>query len=186
MAIALTISSYAQQEPQFSDYKLNISSFNPAFAGFYDGSAMLIHRSQFVGIEGAPTAINFNINLPVNETMGLGMNIINQSLGVTDETIVTGDYSYSLFTSDDTMLTFGLKAGVHVLSVDYSRLNIYDEDDIGFMNNIKGEISPRIGLGFLFSSPKWFAGLSTPNFLKKNYILKKQVNNLQDLNIVKT
>lgn len=169
MLITVSFSLWAQQDPQFSDYKLNISAFNPAFAGFYDGSVMLIHRSQFVGIDGAPKALNFNLNLPINETMGLGANIINQSLGVTDETIITGDYSYSIFTTDETMLTFGLKAGVHLLNVDYSRLNRYDPDDPSFANNIEGEVSPRIGVGFLFSAPKWFAGISTPNFLKKNY-----------------
>ena len=169
VAIVLTMNVFAQQDPQFSDYKLNISSFNPAFAGFYDGSAMLIYRTQFVGIEGAPKSINFNLNLPINEKMGLGMNIITQSLGVTDEKIVTGDYSYSLFIADDKMLTFGLKAGVQVFNVDYSRLNIYNPDDVSFMNNINGEVSPRVGFGFLYSSPKWFAGISTPNFLKKNY-----------------
>lgn len=158
----------AQQEPQFSDYKLNISSFNPAFAGFYDGSAMLIHRTQFVGINGAPKAVNFNLNLPVNETMGVGLNIISQTLGVTDENIITADYSYSIFTSDETMLTFGLKAGVNILNVDYNRLNI-GEQDASFANNIDGEISPRIGAGVLYSTPKWFFGLSTPNFLSKNY-----------------
>ena len=158
----------AQQEPQFSDYKLNISSFNPAFAGFYDGSAMLIHRTQFVGINGAPKAVNFNLNLPVNETMGLGLNVISQTLGVTDENSITADYSYSIFTSDDTMMTFGLKAGVNILNVDYNRLNI-GEQDASFANNIDGEISPRIGVGVLYSTPKWFFGLSTPNFLSKNY-----------------
>lgn len=168
-AILFVITASAQQEPQFSDYKLNISSFNPAFAGFYDGSAMLIHRTQFVGIEGAPTAQNFNLNLPINETMGVGFNIINQSLGVTDETIITGDYSYSIYTSDISMITFGLKAGVHILNVDYTRLNMFNPDDPSFANNIDGEVSPRIGAGFLYTTPKWFAGISTPNFLKKNY-----------------
>lgn len=158
----------AQQEPQFSDYKLNISSFNPAFAGFYDGSAMLIHRTQFVGINGAPKAVNFNLNLPVNETMGVGLNIISQTLGVTDENSITADYSYSIFTSDETMLSFGLKAGVNILNVDYNRLNI-GEQDASFANNIDGEVSPRIGAGVLYSTPKWFFGLSTPNFLSKNY-----------------
>lgn len=169
LLILFVIKVNAQQEPQFSDYKLNISSFNPAFAGFYDGSVMLIHRTQFVGIDGAPQAQNLNLNLPINVNMGVGLNVINQSLGVTDEKIITGDYSYSIYTNDITMLTFGLKAGVHVLNVDYTRLNIYDPSDMSFGTNIEGEVSPRIGAGVLLTTPKWFLGISTPNFLNKNY-----------------
>lgn len=167
--ILLTVEVYAQQDPQFSDYKLNISSFNPALAGFYEGSVMLIHRSQFVGIKGAPEALNLNVNVPINEVMGVGVNVISQSLGVTKERFVTGDYSYSIYTSDQNLLSFGLKAGIHLLDVDYSRLNVYDDTDMSFANNIENKITPRVGVGFLYSTPKWYVGVSVPNFLQNNY-----------------
>ena len=162
-------SAYAQQDVQFSDYKLNMSSFNPAFAGYFDGSVLLIHRSQFVGIEGAPESQNLNVNIPLTEKMGMGFNVINEKLGVTKEQLLTADYSYSIFTSDENMLSFGLKAGFSVLNVDYSLLSISDPTDPSFMNNIEDKVSPRIGVGLLFTTPDWFIGLSTPNFIKENY-----------------
>lgn len=161
-------SASAQQEVQFSDYKLNMSSFNPAFAGYFDGSVLLIHRSQFVGLEGAPESQNLNINIPLNINMGMGFNAISEKLGVTEEVIVTGDYSYTIFTDDVNMITFGLKAGFNVLNVDYTLLDIADESDPSFANNIENKISPRVGVGFLYNTSDWFVGLSTPNFLRNN------------------
>lgn len=162
-------SATAQQDVQFSDYKLNMSSFNPAFAGFFDGSMMLIHRSQFVGLEGAPQSQNLNVNIPLNMNMGMGFNAISEKLGVTEEVSFTGDYSYTIFTDDVNMLTFGLKGGFNILNVDYTKLNMEDPDDPSFANNIENKISPRIGVGFLFNTPNWYIGLSTPNFIKENY-----------------
>jgi type IX secretion system PorP/SprF family membrane protein len=158
----------AQQDVQFSDYKINMSSFNPAFAGFFDGSVLLIHRSQFVGIEGAPESQNLNVNVPLNVNMGMGFNAISEKLGVTEEVILTGDYSYTIFTDDVNMITFGLKAGFNILNVDYTRLDMQDEGDPSFMNNIENKISPRVGVGFLFNTANWYVGVSTPNFLREN------------------
>lgn len=162
-------SARAQQDAQFSDYKLNMSSFNPAFAGFFDGSVLLIHRSQFTGFEGAPETQNLNINIPISMNMGAGFNVINQKLGVTQDLIVTGDYSYTIYTNELNMLTFGLKAGFNMLNLDYNRLDLNNPDDVSFQNNIENQITPRIGVGFLFNTPSWFIGLSTPNFIKERY-----------------
>jgi len=169
LSLLLFWNAQAQQDVQFSDYKLNMSSFNPAFAGYFDGSILVIHRTQFVGLEGAPESQNLNVNIPFTEKMGMGFNAINEKLGVTKEQLLTADYSYSLFTDDENMLTFGLKAGFSILNVDYSLLSIDDPTDPSFMNNIEDKISPRIGAGVLFTTPVWFIGLSTPNFIKENY-----------------
>lgn len=162
-------SARAQQDAQFSDYKLNMSSFNPAFAGFFDGSALLIHRTQFVGFEGAPETQNLNVNIPLTMNMGTGINVINENIGVTQRVTLTGDYSYTIFTNDVNMFSFGLKAGFNTLNVDYSRLDISNPDDISFENNIENKISPMIGVGFLYNTPKWFIGISTPNFIKESF-----------------
>lgn len=162
-------SAKAQQDAQFSDYKLNMSSFNPAFAGFFDGSVLLIHRTQFAGFDGAPETQNLNINIPIDLNMGAGFNVTNQKLGVTQDIIITGDYSYTIYTDELNMLSFGLKAGLSILDIDYSRLDLNNTDDLSFQNNIENQVTPRIGVGFLFNTPNWFIGLSTPNFIKETY-----------------
>ena len=162
-------SAKAQQDAQFSDYKLNMSSFNPAFAGFFDGSVLLIHRTQFAGFDGAPETQNLNINIPIDLNMGAGFNVTNQKLGVTQDIVITGDYSYTIYTDELNMLSFGLKAGLSILDIDYSRLDLNNADDLSFQNNIENQLTPRVGVGLLFNTPNWFIGLSTPNFIKESY-----------------
>lgn len=172
LAFAFTFilfSARGQQDAQFSDYKLNLSSFNPAFAGFFDGSVLLIHRTQFTGFEGAPESKNLNINIPLTMNMGAGINVSSEKLGVTEEVVITGDYSYTIFTDEINMLSFGLKAGFNTLNVDYTLLDLQNNNDMSFENNIVNRITPRIGVGFLFNTPDWFIGISTPNFIKESY-----------------
>ncbi|AYN04022.1 MULTISPECIES: type IX secretion system membrane protein PorP/SprF [unclassified Flavobacterium] len=172
LAFAFTLilfSARGQQDAQFSDYKLNMSSFNPAFAGFFDGSVLLIHRTQFTGFKGAPESKNLNVNIPLTMNMGAGINVSSEKIGVTEELVITGDYSYTIFTDEINMLSFGLKAGFNMLNVDYTLLDLQNNNDLSFENNIVNRISPRIGVGFLFNTPKWFIGISTPNFIKESY-----------------
>lgn len=172
LALAFTFilfSARGQQDAQFSDYKLNMSSFNPAFAGFFDGSVLLIHRSQFTGFEGAPESKNLNINIPLTMNMGTGINVSSEKIGVTEELVIAADYSYTIFTDEINMLSFGLKAGFNMLNVDYTLLDLQNNNDMSFENNIENRITPRIGVGFLFNTPKWFIGVSTPNFIRESY-----------------
>jgi type IX secretion system PorP/SprF family membrane protein len=162
-------SAKAQQDVQFSDYKLNMSSFNPAFAGFYDGSVLLIHRTQFAGFSGAPESKNLNVNIPLSMNMGMGLNVMSEKLGVTEELTIAGDYSYTVFFDDLTMFTFGLKGAFSSLNVDYSRLDLQDDGDLNFANNINNKIVPEVGVGFMFNTLDWFIGISTPNFIRESF-----------------
>ena len=159
----------AQQNPQFSDYKLNRSIFNPAFGGFFDGSVMLLNRSQFIGIEGAPQSLNLSVNAPLTVNMGMAVNVLSEKNGVTDEVTVAGDYSYTIYVGELNMLTFGLKAGFSNLNINYSLLDLDDNTDGSFATNIENKLLPRIGAGFLFNTPNLYVGISTPSFINKNY-----------------
>ena len=163
------ISVKAQENRQFSDYKLNRSIFNPAFGGFFDGSVLLLNRSQFTGIEGAPKNINLNINAPLSLNMGMAFNILNEKLGVTEQISFAADYSYTVYLGEVNMLTFGIKGGISNLNIDYSRLDLDDNTDSNFANNVENKILPQVGIGFLFNTENWYFGLSSPNFIKHDY-----------------
>ena len=161
----------AQQDAQYTQYMYNTLSVNPAYAGSRDMlSAVLLHRSQWVGVDGAPTTQTLSGHTPLNEKVGVGLNIMNDRIGPARETVVDGNFSYSLEVFDEAKLNFGLKAGAHLLDVDYSRLNIYDETDASFQpNNVDQKISPQVGLGVMLYSDKFYVGLSTPNLLETEH-----------------
>jgi len=161
----------AQQDAQFTQYMYNTLSINPAYAGSRDLlSAVLLHRSQWVGLDGAPQTQTLSGHTPLTEKIGIGLNIVNDQIGPATETYFDGNFSYSLEVLKDYELRFGLKAGGHLLDVDYTKLNIFDETDGNFQaNNVDKKFSPQVGLGLMLHSDKFYVGLSAPNILETKH-----------------
>ena len=82
---ALTINtSFAQQDPQYTQYMYNTMSVNPAYAGQREVLSVTgLHRTQWVGIDGAPQTQTLGIHAPLrNDKIGLGLSIVNDALGL--------------------------------------------------------------------------------------------------------
>jgi type IX secretion system PorP/SprF family membrane protein len=160
----------AQQDPNFTQYMYNTLSINPAYAGSRDVfSAVALHRSQWLGFNGAPTSQTFSAHTPISDDkMGLGFNIVNDQIGITQETDINAVYSYALEMSRYTKLSFGINAGVNLMNIDFTDLNIFDPTDPEFNNNIENKISPQLGLGAFLYNDKYFVGLSVPSLLRND------------------
>ncbi|OAE90526.1 type IX secretion system membrane protein PorP/SprF [Flavobacterium psychrophilum] len=66
--------SYGQQDSQFTQYMYNTVTVNPGYAGSRGVLSVYgLHRTQWVGLEGAPVTNNFTISSPVTERLGLGL-----------------------------------------------------------------------------------------------------------------
>ncbi len=168
----------AQQDPQYSQYMYNTQVVNPAYAGTRNVLSFgLLYRTQWVGFEGAPKTGTFTVNSPVGirKNRGLGLSIARNEIGPAIESNVTIDYSYAIKTSDKGKLAFGLKAGVDLLDVDFSKLNIVDQSAPSFANNIENKLQPQIGGGLYFYNEKFYTGLSVPNLLTTEHY--EQSNN---------
>lgn len=160
----------AQQDPNFTQYMYNTLSINPAYAGSRDVfSAVALHRSQWLGFNGAPASQTFSAHTPISDDkMGLGFNIVNDQIGITQETDINAVYSYALEMSRYTKLSFGINAGVNLMNIDFTDLNIFDPTDPEFNNNIENKISPQLGLGAFLYNDKYFVGLSVPSLLRND------------------
>lgn len=169
--------SFAQQDPQYTQYMYNTQVVNPAYAGSRGSlDFAALYRSQWVGLEGAPKTGTFTVNSPIGamENMGLGLSIVSEQLGPAKESNVNIDYSYTINTSAFYKLAFGLKAGIDVLDVDFSLLNIADGSDV-FENNIDNRLQPQIGAGVYYYSDKFYVGLSVPNFLNTKHFDESEI-----------
>ena len=163
-----SFTSSAQQEPQYTQYMYNTQVINPAYVGSREVLSFgLLYRTQWVGLDGAPKTGTFTVNSPIGalDNMGLGLSIVSDQIGPAVESNVTIDFSYSIPTSDIGEFSFGVKAGMDLLDVDYSKLNIFDDNDPNFQNTVDNKLSPQIGAGFYYNTDKFYAGLSVPNFL---------------------
>lgn len=163
------IVSYAQQDAQFTQYMYNTININPAYAGSRGFMSLFaLHRTQWVGLDGAPVTNSFSINTPIgNSKMGVGISFLNDRIGPTNENEISADISYSIRTSESFRLSFGLKVTANVFNLDVSRLNPVSQNDPQFQN-FDNSLTPNFGGGLYLHSEKTYIGLSVPNFIESN------------------
>ncbi len=177
--VLLSVTVYTQQDAQYTQYMYNTISVNPAYAGTRDVlSISALHRSQWVGLEGAPKTQTLSLHSPINKSkkLGLGLSVVNDKIGPTSETYFDIDISYSIF-FEEGRFSFGLKGGGNLLNVDFSKLNPYNPEDQELQNNINNKFSPNVGVGFYYSYlNKWYIGLSVPDLLETKYFESSSVS----------
>ncbi len=163
----------AQQDAQYTQYMYNTISVNPAYAGSRGLLSINgLYRSQWIGLDGAPKTQTLNFHTPVSQRVGIGLSIVNDEIGngTNQDTYFDGVFSYSIPTSRTGKLSFGLKAGGHLLNVDFTKLQNYRPDlNAARLNNIDRKFSPNFGAGIYYHTDKFYAGLSVPNFLKTQH-----------------
>jgi len=168
----VSLKSNAQQDAQYTQYMYNTISVNPAYAGSRGVmSVMGLHRSQWVGLDGAPRTQTLTVNTPLgeNERLGLGFSVVNDEIGPTDETYFGVDFSYTIRTSELGKLSFGIKGGGHLLNINFQKLTQFNANDNLFESNIDNKFSPQVGVGVYYHTDKFYAGLSAPNLLETNH-----------------
>lgn len=165
---------YAQQDAQYTQYMYNTITINPAYAGSRQCLSVFgLHRTQWVGLDGAPVTNTVSINTPINDTsVGVGLTVLNDRIGPSNETNVAGDFSYTIPTSENYQLAFGIKGSLNFLNVDFTKLNIYDNSDTRLLNNVDNKFSPNIGAGLYLYSENTYFGLSVPNILETKHFDK--------------
>lgn len=166
-ALVLTsMFNFAQQDAQFTQYLYNTININPAYAGSRGAlSIFALHRTQWVGLDGAPVTNTFSMNTPFNESnLGLGLSIVNDKIGPTQENTISADISYSIPTSETFKLSFGMKATANLFSLDVNKLNPVDNDPS--LHDFNNKFTPNIGAGIYLHSDKAYVGFSVPNFIE--------------------
>lgn len=166
------LETIAQQEAQFTQYMDNTLFVNPAYAGSNGAlNATAIHREQWVGIEGRPRSTTFSLHSPLKyESIGVGLTVVNDVIGPIQQTMVYGDFSYTLkFANSPGKLSFGVKGGVNLLNSRTDQLGTTDPNDPEFMTNIQNQVNPNFGAGIYYHAPSWFAGVSTPRILESDF-----------------
>lgn len=174
----VAFSSYAQQDAQFTQYMYNTVNINPAYAGSRGVLSIFgLHRTQWVGLDGAPTTNSFSINTPVNNSnIGLGLSVINDRIGPSDESSISADVSYSIKTSETFKLSFGVKGTANLLNIDFNKVSKYNPYDNLAQFNIDNKFSPNVGAGIYYHSNKTYVGFSVPNFLETEHYNKSSTS----------
>ncbi|WP_067029562.1 type IX secretion system membrane protein PorP/SprF [Allomuricauda sp. CP2A] len=160
----------AQQDPQFTQYMYNTMSVNPAYAGSQGYlTALLMHRSQWVGVNGAPNTQVLAVDSPLENKLGVGGILAHDALGPSSEIFVDGNVSYTIqLDSTNRKLSFGLKVGGRLFDVDFSK-GLTEDPDVAFQNNIKSKFFPTIGAGLYYQTRDSYLGFAVPNFFSQKH-----------------
>jgi type IX secretion system PorP/SprF family membrane protein len=159
------LGAFAQQDPQYTQYMYNTLTVNSAYAGSLGHLAVTgIYRTQWVGLEGSPDTQTLTVDFPLQKNVGLGISIVNDKIGPSLEQYMDANFSYTIQATDSLKLAFGVKGGVRLLNIDWSK-GSYRDNDVQFQENINNKFMPVIGAGVYLYGNKSYIGLSIPNFL---------------------
>jgi type IX secretion system PorP/SprF family membrane protein len=174
----LSITLSAQQEVQNSFYMFNSSILNPAYAGSRDALSVVVDaRSQWTGWKGAPKTNSFIMHTPLmNESIGVGLNVVNDVIGPTNKTALFGDFAYRLrLNKNNDRLCFGLRAGADLIRNNLSSLSVNDAADPLVINNTNFNTNTfNTGAGVYYYGQRFFVGLTAPKIIPNK--LSKDVN----------
>ncbi|MCS7018867.1 MAG: type IX secretion system membrane protein PorP/SprF [Cytophagales bacterium] len=169
--LAVSLPVWAQQDPMYTQYMFNGLVLNPAYAGSREAiNITALHRTQWVGIPGAPTTTTLSAHAPVKkDNIGLGLILVNDRIGVTETNNVGFNYAYMLKMRKG-ILSLGLQASVMQYRADFaSVIHNFSPDvfDPSFASVVNRWL-PNFGTGVYYRTNKFYAGLSIPNILTNN------------------
>jgi len=173
--VLLSLKGMAQQDPLYTQYMYNMSVINPAYATDNPGMLNLggLYRSQWVGIDGAPSTANFFAHTPVSERVELGITIVHDEIGDwVKENNITADFAYVLPLNETNKLSFGVKGGISTFDANTSGLILNQLNDPAFQNT--NEVFPVFGVGTFVFGEKYYLGLSAPNLFTAKHLENEQ------------
>jgi type IX secretion system PorP/SprF family membrane protein len=179
----IAMSAFAQQDPLYAQYINNPMVLNPAFAGLNNNfNASVTYRYQWAGFDGNPKTFNFNSHVSlIDNKVGVGLLVVKDQLGSTNNTEVQAAFSYKLPLSEEKTFSFGMQTGFINFRNNYSDLNLEDETDDAF---IQGEnvTKPNLGVGAILKSDRFMLGVSIPRLLSTS-ITVSNVTGSQDFQL---
>nr|WP_299346565.1 type IX secretion system membrane protein PorP/SprF [Allomuricauda sp.] len=182
--LGIFTSIWGQQDAQYTQYMYNTVSINPGYAGSRGHlSIAALYRNQWLGLDGAPETQTLNLHTPLGyRGVGLGVSIVNDRIGPTSETYFDVDFSYTIQTSFDARLSFGLKASAHLLDIQFSELNqdVTRGIDRTLEQNIDNRFSPNIGAGIYYHTERFYAGISAPRILETEHFDESSISTAKE------
>lgn len=170
LLLLISFQLFAQQDSQYTQYMYNTVNINPAYAGSRDAlSIFLLHRTQWVGLDGAPVTKSVSLHTPLADSnFGIGLSFVNDRIGPTTENLISADLAYFIQIASNYKLSVGLKGTAAIFNLDVNKLNVFDQNDPKFQN-LNADFTPNIGAGLYIFSDDTYVGLSVPFFFETKH-----------------
>ena len=157
--VSLTL---GQQDPQITQNMFDKFLYNPGVVGSQPSvNVGLLHRSQWVGVPGAPTTQNLTVESRIEALNGgIGLNVVNDALGPLSTKTATFSYAYQLRLNENNQLGFGFSFGMMQIGFDEEWITPDGQIDSSLPPTGSSATVPDIGLGLYFTSENYYLGLS--------------------------
>ncbi len=158
----------------YTKYMFNNLVYNPAYAGSKGYMSMsLLHRSQWLGVDGGPFAQTFTLHAPLDiyDRVAYGLTIVNQHIGVHRSTGANVAYAYRIRMGggeNQTTLSVGFNGGMTYWRADMRNIDVFDVNDEAFAEERPKFWIPTVGFGVFLYSKYFFAGFSSPNMIESD------------------
>ncbi len=171
LVFVLKLTSYSQQDPQYTNYMHYKMGVNPGYAGENAISGLMLNRYQWVGVEGAPKTLVLSVDAaikPFGTEGGIGLNVISDELGYFKNTTVNLNYAYKTSVSfgklgiglSAGLFNFGLNSASWVSSDDvYNNTSGGEGDELITLEDLN-RMALDFGIGAYLTANDYFLGIS--------------------------
>nr|WP_297785643.1 PorP/SprF family type IX secretion system membrane protein [uncultured Allomuricauda sp.] len=158
--------------------KFNRFLINPTFSSIREDKSYVnfFHRSQSADFENNRQNYFLSYSGRLNDRIGLGFSLYNQSEGVISNLGVMANYSHGIQLGEESSLTFGVNIPYYVSSYDPSRAVALEEDPLLNEANESSIISFQPGLNLTLG--KFDFGVFAQNLVDYNLKSGKSLTNL--------
>jgi len=178
--------TYSQQEPKYTQYMFNKMVYNPAYAGTDRQycNVTVLYRNQWVGwgskyvnavdakyVAKSPVTESFSIHSPIPTTdFGAGLYVVNDLVGFNQFTTFNLAISYKKDFTIGT-LHFGVNGGMTQggISGEWRPPEPGIDNQIPPATQKYDDMTPNLGAGLYFFSPRYYVGLSAQHLLPAKY-----------------
>jgi type IX secretion system PorP/SprF family membrane protein len=173
----ISVNSYSQDQPLYSQYGTNLLVVNPAYAGFREQLRVdALWRKQWTGLPNSPTTqtLTANSTIPI-KNMGLGLIFNNDQYGYTStqQAYIVPSYSIKVGNTGS-QLKFGMNIGFMKTKIDFDELRLKQFDPN--FENVNTNAIFSYGAGFIYrhkvshTHDLFFVGASIPKLYEVNVL----------------
>lgn len=174
--ICSSVSVYAQQDAQFTQYMFNGPFYNPAMVGRESGYRFsALHRAQWLnytttsGTSGAPiTQLITAQGRLDSKSIGYGLTIVNDNIGATNNLEINLQGSFQKKINRAT-LSFGGYLGMFSSSLDYADLIVVNPEPNLPFSGKESQMAFDFGVGFLLDHRNFYLGLSSKHLNQPSF-----------------
>lgn len=168
LVLASSSTMFSQQQVMFTQYMFNGLALNPAYAGTDEAmNITVLAREQWTGIDGAPSTQTLSVHSPAfTERVGLGLLVLHDVIGVTEQTGVYAAYSYKIPFVNGAKLSLGLQTGINMYNARFSEVS--DINPVFAIGDVR-ETHPNFGFGAYYFTDRFYAGISIPQLAQNTF-----------------